>query len=207
MPNNDTTQNANNQKTCISLPPLIVTSCYENFSDTIPWFNFQNTTPFDIKVHSVSAIYHQDPHAGNKWERSDLWSKAFLSIGMFNPPFPIHIPKIENEIYFISPPEKPESEVLLKNITIPAHKKHLAIMGIQFWADIDRTCIASTKITFQFSPTYDFTKIFNVDVFLEGMFLFSPKEEAEGIQSAWDEIENMTEELKSYQLRGILSNM
>ncbi|WP_455474696.1 hypothetical protein [Bartonella sp. B30(2025)] len=207
MPDNDAIRNANNQINSIPLQPLYVTSCYENFADDIAWLNFHNVTPFDIKLHSVSAVYCLEEDIAINRAHTNSSPKVFLSVGQFNAPtFPYHH-NIEDKIHLITPPAMPALEVSLKDINIPAQTKCFAIMGTQFWADIDRTCWASIKLTFQFSPTYNFTKIFSANIYLERAFLRSPIEEAEQIQSAWNEMENVTDQLKAYQLRGALFNM
>ncbi|OPB31422.1 hypothetical protein [Bartonella sp. AR 15-3] len=207
MPDNGATQNANNQLNSILLQPLFITSCYEEFSDDITWFNFHNITPFDIKLHSVSGVYCQKPRSDINWEHTSSWPEVFLSVGQFNAPCVPYCHNNADRIYFISPPEAPETKVLLQSINIPAHTKCFVIIGMQFWADISNTCIASIKLTFQFSPTYDFTKTFNTNIFLERMFLRFPKEEAKRIQSSWDEMEYATDRLKAYQLRNTSFNM
>ncbi|WP_208541731.1 MULTISPECIES: hypothetical protein [Bartonella] len=207
MSNNDATQNADNKIISTSPKSLIITSCYETFADSIVWFNFQNTTPFDIKLHSISGVYHPDPYTDNNWEDDDSWFKVFLSIGIFNAPSALYCHNIVDRVHLISPPEKPMSKVSLKSINIPAYTKCFAIMGIQFWADIDRTQGASIKLTFQFSPTCDFTEVFDTNIFLEGMFLRSARDEAKYIKTAWDEMDIQTDLLKAYQSQGAAFNM
>lgn len=207
MPDNDAIQNVNNQVNSIPLQPLFITSCYEEFADDIAWFNFHNITPFDIKLHSVYGVYCRKPRSDINWEYTGSWPEVFLSVGQFNAPCVPYCPNIEDRIHFISPPEAPELKVLLGPINIPAHTKCFAIIGMQFWADISKTGGASIKLTFQFSPTYDFTKIFSTNIFLERVFLYSPKEEAKRIQASWDEMEVATDRLKAYQLRCSSSNM
>ncbi|WP_375696388.1 hypothetical protein [Bartonella sp. AP331QHHD] len=174
MPDNDVLQNTNNQVNNIPLQPLFITSCYEEFADDIAWFNFHNIAPFDIKLHSVSGVYCRKPCSDINWEHTNSWPEVFLSVGQFNAPSLPYCHNIEDRIHFISPPEVPASKVLL-SINIPAHTKCFAIIGIQFGADIDRTYGASVKLTFQFSPTYDFTKIFNANIFLERIFPLKKK--------------------------------
>ncbi|WP_455480123.1 hypothetical protein V4B17_03705 [Bartonella sp. B23] len=207
MPDNDAIRNVNNQVNGTPLQPLYITSCYENFSDDVTWLNFHNVTPFDIKLRSISAVCYWKEDIVTNQAHASSYPKVLLSVGQFNAPTFPYCHNIEDKIHLITPPTMPALEVSLRNINIPAQTKCFAIMGTQFWADIDHTCFASVKLTFQFSPTYDFTKIFSTNIYLEKIFLYSPTEEAERIHSAWDEMENATDQLKAYQLRGTSFNM
>ncbi|WP_336277115.1 hypothetical protein [Bartonella sp. CB178] len=207
MPDNDAIRNKNNQTNSIPLQPLYITSCYEDFADDVAWLNFHNVTPFDIKLRSVSAVCCLEEDIAIDQAHTNSCPRVFLSVGRFNAPTLPYSHNIEDRLHLITPPAMPALKVSLKNMNIPAQTKCFAIIGIQFWADIDRSCWASVKLTFQFSPTYDFTRIFSANIYLEEALLYSSVEEAERIQSVWDEMENATDKLKAYQLRSASFNM